>query len=1315
MTQNQRGVIYVGNQNGVLIYDGVSWQIIRIPNNQVRSMSIHENGTIYIGGKNEFGYLAPNSIGELEYVSLVEFVDKKYKPFSVVYSTAATKDGVYFRTAKFLFRWNFESIDWVEPGKFRSLFLTNGVLLTRKLKAGLMKVENNSIVPVANGESVLKRKLRKIWMMAPYGHGDESGSFLLGTDTEGLFLFSGNRLEPFVTEADEYLKANKISHGIRTSGGAYAVATQLGGLVILDYEGNIKYIFNKNSGLADNGVTYVFEDKSGNIWLALSNGLARLEYQSPFFHYDNSNGLDGISVTVTRHLDDLYVGTTRGLFVLRSGTDSFSPIARSGFYLDLLPTDHGLLAATAEGVFFVAASSGPPQKLSKIRAYKLFRSEKFTGNSWCASDEGLLVLSLIGTDWNVGPGFEEMRESIRDLVELPSGTLWLYTASGGLIKVDFPESITRPLIKRYSLPPPLEKIGIYALAVVQGGVVLASDKGLFRFDAGADGFIPQQMPGLPLAGGPDARSIFRIAEDKNNRLWFHSKGRNGMVIPGATEPPTPYVMEACPFGRIPLEQANDIFPDPDSKNIWFAVANGVIRHDASLKPQYHKEFPALIRKVICNESTIIYGGYESAGGQPREAPVLLYKDRHISFHTAAPFFEREKDTLYRYRLDGFNNSWSKWSGDSKKHYTNLDNDNYTFRVQAKNVYGVISREGNFSFTIPPPWYKTWWAYALYVSAFLLLFYLAVKWRSHKLVLEKKRLEGIVEDRTREIRHKNEQLEHKTLLLKEQAEKLEELDKIKARFFANISHEFRTPLTLIMSPLQRMLSRCREIALKKDYHVMLRNSQKLLFFINQLLDLARLDSGKIKLLAVHRDVIPFLKGEIASFRPLAEQNDLTLELVCETESIFLYFDLEKMEEVIYNLLSNAVKFTPAGGGITVSVAVESQPSTTSVCRIVVKDTGLGIPESQQDKIFDRFFQVGNQKDLGGKGTGIGLALAKEMVTLHGGTIDVYSPDEKGSQFIVRLPLGKSHLTENDILREQVSKKKTSKIKDFILADTEPVEDTETTPDQSETAGRQDKDETAAPAPEKNIVLVVEDNGDMRRHIRGILEPGYDVIEAVDGLEGIAKAKECIPDLIISDIMMPGVDGYALCGKLKKDLNCCHIPIILLTAKASHDSVLRGLDTGADDYISKPFNSESLLARIDNLIQLRRQLQLKIQRDKKLLPSEVPVSSMDDQFLNSFQEIIETHLDDPDFNIEVLCEKLLVGRATLFRKIPALTGEKPNQFIQSYRLKRAAQLLKDNYGNVTEVAMAVGFSSSQYFSTLFKEKFHQSPKAFQTGAR
>ena len=425
----------------------------------------------------------------------------------------------------------------------------------------------------------------------------------------------------------------------------------------------------------------------------------------------------------------------------------------------------------------------------------------------------------------------------------------------------------------------------------------------------------------------------------------------------------------------------------------------------------------------------------------------------------------------------------------------------------------------------------------------------------------------------------------------------------------------------------------------------------------------------------------------------------------------------MEEVLYNLLINAVKFTPPGGQIIVSVSKEVR-ETPHFVKISVRDTGIGIPKDQLPHIFDRFFQVKSFKEKSYEGTGIGLALAKEIILLHHGKIDVHSQEGKGTEFVIRLPLGKAHLKPEEIvtsIKTEVDLKKRKEIERLYKTTREEC-------NPNNISDKTNRDEEIINLPgleqdeitdknEKNVILIVEDHADMRRYIRGSLETNYTVLEACNGKEGIKKAQEFIPDLIVSDIMMPEIDGYELCKELKTDIKTCHIPIILLTAKASNESAIEGLETGADDYITKPFNTEMMLNRIKNLIELRRQLQLKIQREKMLLPSEILVSSADEKFLKEFQGIIEKNLSNQEFNVDMLCEKLYMSRSNLFRKIHALTGETPNQFILSYRLERAAQLLKKKFGNITEVAFEVGFSGTAYFSKCFKDKFHQSPSSFQ----
>jgi DNA-binding response OmpR family regulator/signal transduction histidine kinase len=560
-------------------------------------------------------------------------------------------------------------------------------------------------------------------------------------------------------------------------------------------------------------------------------------------------------------------------------------------------------------------------------------------------------------------------------------------------------------------------------------------------------------------------------------------------------------------------------------------------------------------------------------------------------------------------------------------------------------------------------------------------------------------------------------------VKERTRELEEMNKAKSRFFANISHEFRTPLTLIMGPLEQILSDNPEKTMEAKARLMLRNSRRLLNLINQLLELARLDSGKMKLQASEQNIVPFLKNMVMCFKTLATLNKVDLIFYEEEKEITIYFDPEKLEKIITNLLANAFKYTPAQGSITVTVGkAEGTDAFPSGCvEISVKDTGTGIPGNLLPHIFDRFFQAEGRHEHKHKGSGIGLALTKELVELHHGEIKVQSScredHSRGTKFFLRLPQGKEHLQPEEIAAihepgkahqlpglEEPCKPSPAHI---YIDTTEEETEVEETPESSE------KPTVSAPERkkvEKPIVLVVEDNNIERLYIKVTLENYFNVVEAADGKQGILRAKEIIPDLIVSDIIMPEIDGYELCRTLKKDVLTSHIPIILLTVKGSEESVLQGYETGADDYLTKPFSKSLLVVRARNLIDLHRQLQLERTNLMRLQPKEIPVSPMDDEFYKKLQDTVETHLSDPDFNVEALGRVLQMSQATLWRKINGLTGITPIVFIRTYRLKRAAQLLSSGAVSVSQVADKVGFSDRSYFSKCFKEQFNRLPSEF-----
>ena len=542
----------------------------------------------------------------------------------------------------------------------------------------------------------------------------------------------------------------------------------------------------------------------------------------------------------------------------------------------------------------------------------------------------------------------------------------------------------------------------------------------------------------------------------------------------------------------------------------------------------------------------------------------------------------------------------------------------------------------------------------------------------------------------------------------QPDQSEEIMAMKTRLLSHITHEFLTPLNLIITPLEQMLAKSRSQEQKKTFSLMHRNSQRLLLLISQILELLKLESMKLKLKASQQDLIPFLKGITASFELLAEQKEVALIFHTDKENIPLYFDPDKLAEVICNLIMNSLKYTPPGGQIRLSI---NQLPENSV-EISVHNTGPEITMDQTTRIFDRFYQLSERMEHFIKGLGIGLFLAREYIHLHHGTIHVNSAPSQGTEFVIRLPRGKAHLKSDELDEPAVSttvKDTGSKISEryAYMVRLEREEQEKNQPD----SGCIPPDEKEIQ--DRDIVLLVEDNTDMRSFIKTLLtEENFMVVEATNGRQGIDRAKEIIPDLIISDIMMPDVDGYQLCRELKQDIKTSHVPIILLSVKYTETEITRGLETGADDYITKPFNMDILLTRVRNLINQRRQLQQRIQWDTVMHSSELGLSSLDNTLLKNLQKTIEKNLSDPDFGLEQLADVLYMSRASLNRKVKNLTGQSPNQFIQSYRLKRSLDLLKANAGNVTEVAFQVGFSSSAYFTKCFKEKFKRLPSEFNT---
>lgn len=525
------------------------------------------------------------------------------------------------------------------------------------------------------------------------------------------------------------------------------------------------------------------------------------------------------------------------------------------------------------------------------------------------------------------------------------------------------------------------------------------------------------------------------------------------------------------------------------------------------------------------------------------------------------------------------------------------------------------------------------------------------------------------------------------------EKEREVDRLKSDFFANISHEFRTPLSLILGPIDTMLSKAEDSHQRFQLDLMKRSASRLLRLINQILDLSKLQFSKPELCVTELNGVECIRGVAATFQSMADVRGIELEFATEEPEIFVYCNREQIATVCINLMSNAFKFTDTGGRIIVRLLrVSDSQHKGGLLELQVSDNGIGIPKEEVDHIFDRFYRAGSASEKQYGGTGIGLALTRELVELHLGSIGVQSQLGVGTTVTVRLPLGNAHLREDQIISET----KTQSHREFLH---EPVDGTSVYPD----AG------VSGATAEKPLILLMDDNDDVRSYIKSILAEKYILFEAPNGEEGIRMAKAFIPDLIISDVMMPVMDGYQACKKLKKDEKTSHIPVILLTAKASVTSRLEGLETEADLYLAKPFVPQELLLCIHNLIQSRRKLRERYNRHVVLKPADISINSTDELFLQRLMKIVEEHHDNEAFSVEQLSTEIGMSRSQLHRKLQALTNESASQFIRTFRLQRAMELLKKKHASISEIAYKVGFSSAPYFNRCFLQHYGCTPSS------
>jgi signal transduction histidine kinase/ligand-binding sensor domain-containing protein/DNA-binding response OmpR family regulator len=1003
-------------------------------------------------------------------------------------------------------------------------------------------------------------------------------------------------------------------------------------------------------GLPSPIVYPIYEDRQGTIWAGGLDFLAALTPGAERFRSFPNPAGPGQSVYafLRDRAGTFWVGTSRGLYSL--GADGFKPAgdernrnhAAAAIFED---SRGGLWIGTEEGLFHrePLAQGGRWRWLRKedglpfpwIRVIR----ETPDGTLWIGTNGGGVLRLAGGNFTSITHAQGLASDLVRSIWVAPDGRLWIGTENRGLSRID-PSSSDRsggPLVAVVGTRQGLPSTGVHQIvADGLGNLWMSSNDGIFRarlddLNAVADG----RLPHLPTVLYTE-RDGMRVRE------------ANGSVQDAGLR-------------------------DRDGR-IWFPTMDGVVRLDPRELLRSAAPPPVYIEGLRLGEE---------------EAPVgravrLLPPRRSFALEFTAPSFLAPERQRFRFRLIPYDRDWVEAGSRREASFTQVPPGKYRFEVMAAGPDGGWSPATTIPVEVVPRFFETVWfqllCAALACAAAIGLFR---AWGARQRI-RRRQLERMVAERTATIAR--------------QAEKLRELDDLKSQFFANVSHELRTPLTLTLGPLQDALDGrfgpLRE-ELADQIQVALSNAQRLLGLVDQLLDVARLSAGRLRLRPRRGDVAAAVRQRVEAFLPLAERRGIELSLAAPADPVEAWIDEVQIEKVFDNLLGNALKFTPRGGRVEVAV-IEVSPTRIEIS---VRDSGPGIPADQLERIFERFYQVEATTERRWPGAGIGLALARQLAELHGGSIAVESAEGEGACFTVTLRRDRADLPAGAV-DEGAPPERGRRPAGAIPSET---------PD--EPMGPYDLEDFDRET-DRTTVLVVDDHPDVRAYIRRHLEPAYRILEAADGAEGLKQARRFVPDLVISDLMMPGMDGSALLRALREDPELEFIPVILLTARASTESRMKGLREGVDDYLVKPFDPRELKARVDNLIASRQRLLARYETrpPQPLRVTEVSVTSADESFLTRVQATVEERLGDSDLTVEGLAEALACDRSYLLRKLRTLTGETPSGLIRSLRLQRAEQLLRAGAGAVSEIAYAVGFKSVAHFSNAFQERYGERPSAF-----
>ena len=1140
---------------------------------------------------------------------------------------------------------------------------------------------------------------------------DTDGDFWIGNDLSHLFLY--NKRQNTFKKISVVNKSIPIFDLYQDKKGTIWVSTDGDGIYLLDKKKGLVQHLKQNPSdpfsLSNNQPSKVLEDSNGVFWIASYNaGVSKLAVaKASFGHYFYQPGSrTGLSAKIAQSvLEDskkrIWIGTDGGgLNLFDEKTATFKHYRSKSGDANFLSSDK--IVYLLEGnndVLWVCTWDGGLNKFNTntgtSKSYQYNRNNPFSigqNTVWCAEKDSNNRLWL-GTSTAGLNLFDPATEKFYQYKNIPGDAhslisnfvfslfidsknrLFVGTSQGlcvtslNTVKGTIPEKINFSEIKIKNIQG--NRIN-YIIEDYQGNLWIGSDIGLYELDSN----LKLKKSYSSLNGLPN-NLVVGIQEDNNHNLWISTKSGLSLLNPKTQTFKNFNLHDGLQGTEF---QSKSIAKTHDGRIIVGGINGFNIFNPKDISLKSNSVSPViseirLFNKKIDAGDTINGRILLNESISATKEINLKYNEGYISFGFVALHYQNPERVKYAYRMDGLDENFINADISRVANYSNLEPGSYTFEVIA-SVDGQWDQAKKSIILIhvqSPPW-KTWWAYTLYFLAF-------VSALSYGIYFY-----------TKKVREEKEQ----------------ELDQMKLNFFINVSHEFRTPLTLILNPVDKILSSFNDPEeVKKSALIIQRSSRRLLHLVNQLLDLRKMDLGKKPLEISQMNIVKFSKDIFLLFEDLAKAKGIDFVFDAPKKELYGMFDPDKIEKILTNLLSNALKFTDSGGKVRLSISeIKAEKSRTFLwffskkeiereVEIKVADTGIGLKKEQLNEVFQRFFHADSSKS----GTGIGLNFIKSLVELHQGEILVESEYEVGSTFIVRLPADLA-----------VEKNQAAHLNESGNYEIDKISITSA---EYEISISNDEVDNEAIPTNKNrpVVLIVEDNKELRNHLKSELSHQFQVKEAANGLLGLKMIKKFYPDIVISDVMMPEMDGFEMCRQAKNDIETSHIPIILLTARSLEEDRIEGYDTGADEYLSKPFNINVLKARIKNLLEARKRAKERFASIGTILPSsEITTNSIDEAFLDKTTKIVMDNISDPDFSLEDIIKLLGIGRSQFYRKISSITGQNPSNFIRTIRLKYASEMLLTQKYSVKELTHLCGFNSSAYFTKTFKELFGMTPTQF-----